>query len=279
MTSAVPLDAPSSHAGVAFAAPLVRGRLIRRYKRFLADIRLDTGELVVAHCPNPGSMLSVDPTGGEVWLSPAGGSGRKLAYTWELVRIAGTLVGINTGRPNAIAADAIQAGAIRELAGYSSLRREVRYGAGCRIDLLLQAPGRPPCYVEVKSVTMRRGSGPGDPVEFPDAVTVRGLKHLGALAAAAAEGARAVMLFLAQRDDGRQLSIARDIDPGYAGGLRSAMAAGVEVLAYGCRVSTAGIRVAAPLPLLLDRAAAVDLLQSGSDISRGPQHASECPAD
>lgn len=226
-----------------FAAPLLRGTLVRRYKRFLADVVLEGGEAVTAHCPNSGSMLSVDAPGAEVWLSRAPDPRRKLAYTWELIRPGvGSLVGINTARPNALAAEAIATGAIAELAGYESVRREVRLGANARIDLLLEARDRPKCFVEVKNVTLKRPSRPGL-VEFPDCVTARGVKHLVELAAAAASGHRAAMLFIAQRDDADRFAIAHDIDPGYAAALAAASAAGVEVLCYRCAVDLDQIRV------------------------------------
>lgn len=238
---------PASVGGGGGQGGVLRGTLLRRYKRFLADVRLDDGRMVVAHCPNSGSMLSVDAPGSEVWLSPASTPGRKLAYTWELIRVGTTLVGINTGRPNGLVAEAIAAGAIGELRGYERIRREVRYGGNCRIDLLLEAAGRRRCFVEVKSVSMRRDLGPGGRLEFPDAVTERGLKHLQALAAVAAAGERAVLLFLAQRDDGDGFAIASDIDPGYAGGFAAAIAAGVEAYCYRCAVSPGDIRISRPL--------------------------------
>jgi sugar fermentation stimulation protein A len=227
---------------VRFAYPLLRGTLFRRYKRFLADVALEDGQLVTAHCPNSGSMLSVAVPGAEVWLSPAPGPRRKLAFTWELIRLGRTLVGINTSRPNVLAAEAIAAGAIAELAGYESIRREVRLGASARIDLLLEAEGRPKCFVEVKNVTLQRPSRPGL-LEFPDCVTARGVKHLVELAAAVASGHRAAMLFIAQRGDGDLFAVAHDIDPGYAAALASASAAGVEVLCYRCAVGLDEIRV------------------------------------
>ncbi|HRK96350.1 MAG TPA: DNA/RNA nuclease SfsA [Rhodospirillales bacterium] len=226
-----------------FAAPLIPGTLLRRYKRFLADVALPDGTVVTAHCPNSGSMLSVDVSGAEVWLSPAPGRGRKLAYTWELIRLGGCLVGINTARPNALAAEAIAAGAIAELAGYETVRREIRCGPSSRIDLLLEAADRPKCFVEVKNVTLQRPNRPGL-VEFPDCVTARGVKHLVDLATAVADGHRAAMLFLAQREDGDVFAIADDLDPAYAAALVTAMAAGVEVLCYRCALSLDEIRVA-----------------------------------
>lgn len=224
--------------------PLLQGTLIRRYKRFMAEVLLANGETVTAHCPNSGSMLSVNSPGAEVWLSSADNPNRKLKYTWELIRVGETLVGINTNRPNALIAEAIAAGDIAELAGYSRLRREVKYGRNSRIDLLLESPDCPTCYVEVKNVTLKRACGIGSSVEFPDAVTERGTKHLAELAEVAKRGERAVMMFLIQRCDGESVTIAIDIDPVYGQALSEAITAGVEVLAYRCRVTTAAITVA-----------------------------------
>lgn len=224
-----------------FAAPLVRGTLVRRYKRFLADVALDGGTVVTAHCPNSGSMLSVDVPGAEVWLSPAPDAGRKLAFTWELIRLGDVLVGVNTFRPNALVAEAMAAGTIPELAGYEIVRREVRCG-NSRIDLLLEANDRPKCFVEVKNVTLQRPARPGL-VEFPDCATARGVKHLVDLATAVASGHRAAMVFLAQRGDGDLLAIADDMDPGFATALRAAAAGGVEILCYRCAVGLDAIQV------------------------------------
>lgn len=228
---------------------LIRATLIRRYKRFLADAALPTGEIVTAHCPNPGSMLSVNAPGSEIWLSRNEAPGRTLRYTWELVRVGDHLVGINTGRPNGLIAAAIAGDRIPELAGYDRLRREVRYGGNCRIDLLLETDGRAPCYVEVKNVTLKRDPAVGAPVEFPDAVTERGRKHLGALADVVGAGGRAVILYLAQRGDGGGFAIASDIDPAYAEAHRAAVETGVEALCYRCHVTTTGIRLAGPMPI------------------------------
>ena len=164
-----------------FPDPLICGRLIKRYKRFLTDVELDDGTVVVAHCANSGSMESVKEPGSEVWLSPARNPDRKLKFTWELVRVGETLVGINTALPNYIVSEAIEDGKISELNGYASLRREVKYGKNSRIDILLEDDAKPKCYVEVKNSTMRRDLVSG-PVEFPDAVTTRGAKHLVELA-------------------------------------------------------------------------------------------------
>ena len=235
-----------------FAEPLRRGRLIQRYKRFLADVRFDDGEEVTAHCPNPGSMLSVSDPGSRVWLSHSDNPKRKLAHTLELIETPGGLVGVNPNRANDLAREAIEGGAIAALSGYSTIRREVRYGVNSRIDLLLQDDGRPDCpdcYVEVKSVTMRRNGGDIGIAEFPDAVTKRGAKHLDELAAMVAEGARAVMLYLAQRSDCGQFAVAADIDPGYAEALKQATAAGIETLAVRCSLDPDGIAVSDSLEI------------------------------
>jgi len=232
-----------------FPDPLLRGALVKRYKRFMADVELDSGETVTAHCANSGSMLSVNEPGAEVWLSPARNPDRKLKFTWEMIRIGDTLVGINTALPNAMVAEAVTSAAIPELAGYPSLRREVKYGVNSRIDLLLEKDDGAKCYVEVKNVTMKRDLAPDAPVEFPDGVTARGAKHLVELTQMVAEGHRAVMMYLVQREDCPAFTIARDIDPVYGDGLDAAMAAGVEVLCYGCKLNPDGIEVAAPVAL------------------------------
>ena len=232
-----------------FPDPLMRGTLVRRYKRFLADVRLEDGTAVTAHCANSGSMLSVHAPGSEVWLSPARNPNRKLRYTWELIRVGDTLVGINTGHPNRLVEDAIGAGTIDAFTAYETIRREVRYGQNSRIDLLLEGAGLPTCFVEVKNVSMKRDTAADAPAEFPDAVTSRGAKHLRELSAMVAEGHRAAMVYLVQRGDCRRFSVAADIDPTYASFLTDAMAAGVEVYCYGCAVSTEAIIVTGALAL------------------------------
>ena len=232
-------------------APLYPGFLVKRYKRFLADIILDSGETVTAYCANPGSMLGVAPEGARVWASKSADPKRKLSYSWELAEIGGALIAINTSNPNRIAAEAIEAGANPELAGYASLRREVRYGGASRIDLLLEdGADRRACYVEVKNVHLSREPGLA---EFPDSVTTRGSKHLEALAAMVKQGARAVMLFVVQRPDCKVFRPAADLDPAYAAGLIRAMAAGVETLCYDCDVTTEAVTLRRPLPLILNR--------------------------
>lgn len=231
--------------------PLKRGTLIRRYKRFLADIALDTGEEITAHCPNPGSMLGLNASGVRVWVSRSDNPKRKLAHTWEVVEIeGGVLAGINTNRPNKLVAEALAAGTIPTLTGYD-VRPEVKYREGSRIDFLLTAPDRPDCYLEVKNVHMMREPGLA---EFPDCVTKRGAKHMNDLAAMRAEGHRAVVLFAVQMTDCDRFAPAADIDPGYAAAFRRAVEAGVEALCHACDFShpnddKPAITLGRPLPI------------------------------
>lgn len=233
-----------------FESPLVPGTLVRRYKRFLADVRLENGKIVVAHCPNSGSMLSVDTPGSAVWLSVSSKPGRVLPYTWELIQVGDALVGINTNRPNRLVEEAIVRGDLPELAGYNLLRREVRYGRNSRIDLLLESPTYPPCYVEIKNVTLRRSAGSSVPVAFPDAVTTRGTKHLGELSVVARQGGRAVMLYVAQRPDAERLTFASDIDYLYSEAVNLALESGVEFLCYRCRVGLDGVWLTEGIPIV-----------------------------
>jgi sugar fermentation stimulation protein A len=234
-----------------FTAPLVPATLVRRYKRFLADVVLPSGETVTAHCANPGSMIGLAAPGAPVWLSRSDNPKRKLSHSWELVEVdlgsGAELVGINTTNPNALAAEAIAAGLIAELAGYGTVRREVKYGKNSRVDFLLEGPGRPPCYLEIKNVHLMRQKGLA---EFPDAVTKRGAKHLEELAGMAAAGARAVMLFLVQIASAERLAIARDIDPTYGAHFDRGRAHGVEAIARRCRLTRDRIEVAEPIAII-----------------------------
>lgn len=229
-----------------FPDPLMEARLIRRYKRFLADIEWPDGTMDTVHCPNPGAMLGLDAPGSRVFVSRSASPKRKYPLTLEIVEADGTLVGVNTGLPNHLAQEAITNGTVAELAGYDTLRREVRYGRNSRIDILLEHSDRPPCYVEVKNVHLRRRPGL---VEFPDCVTARGAKHLVELGDQAEAGHRALMLFIIQRADGARFDLARDIDPKYAAAFSRARRRGVEALAYSCTVSTSDILVTMPVPI------------------------------
>ncbi|MEO8811817.1 MAG: DNA/RNA nuclease SfsA [Caulobacteraceae bacterium] len=225
--------------------PLAHGVLVARYKRFFADVVLDDGRAVTAHCPNPGAMLGLNTPGLEVWLSAAGGAKRKLAWTLEIVEADGGPVGVNTLRPNGLVAEALAADAIPELAGYAVHRREVRMGAASRVDFVLEQPGRPACWLEVKNCHLRRA---GTLAEFPDCVAARSARHLRELTAKVRSGERAVQLFVIQRTDCDRFAACADLDPTYADGLDEAVAAGVEVLCYACDISPLEIRVARRLP-------------------------------
>jgi sugar fermentation stimulation protein A len=230
--------------------PLLRGTLIARYKRFLADVRLSDGRRVTASCPNTGSMLGLSAPGATVWLSESASATRKYPYTWELVEAdlgAGpTLVGINTGLPNRLVAEALQERRITHLAGYGALRREVKYGSNSRIDILLECPKQGLCYVEVKNVHLSRTQGLA---EFPDAVTARGVKHLREMSAMVRDGHRAVMVFLIQRSDALRLALARDVDPTYGQAFDAAVRAGVEAIALRCRMSLHEIVIEQAVPI------------------------------
>ena len=217
-----------------FPQPLTRGTLVSRYKRFFADVVLDDGREITAHCPNPGAMLGLNTPGLPAYVSRSENPKRKLAHTLELVEADGGLVGINTMHPNRLTAEALAAEAIPELTGYTSHRREVRYGTNSRVDFLLEAPGREPCWLEVKNCHLRRS---GTLAEFPDCVAARSLKHLKELTARVEAGERAVMLFVIQRMDCDAFSACAELDPAYAKGLAQAAENGVEVLAYRCAIS------------------------------------------
>jgi sugar fermentation stimulation protein A len=233
-------------------ADLVPATLLRRYKRFLADVELADGSVITAHVANPGAMLGLQAPGALVWLSKSPSKTRKLPFSWELIEAdfgnGPELVGVNTMHPNAIVAEALVANAIPELTGYDIIRREVKYGAASRVDFLLEHPSRPPCYVEVKNVHMMRQPSLA---EFPDSVTARGARHLDELAAMVATGARAVMLFVVQIGSSTAFALARDIDPAYGRAFDKARAAGVEAIAYACQIDHNNIVLTDRVPLQL----------------------------
>ena len=234
-----------------FSTPLIPATLVRRYKRFLSDVVLPGGEEITAHVANPGAMTGLASPGARVFLSRSDKADRKLPYSWELVEVdlgSGLeLVGVNTAHPNAIAGHALAAGAIVELGGYASVRREVKYGQASRVDFLLESPDRAPCYVEVKNVTLMRERAFA---EFPDAVTARGARHLDELAAMVAAGHRAVMLFLVQIGSAERFALARDIDRRYGEAFDRARAAGVEAIAYRCTISAEAITLDQAVPIV-----------------------------
>src|SRR5262252_2130892 len=233
-----------------FPSPLIPATLLRRYKRFLADVVLPNGQETTVHVANPGAMTGLAVPGTRIWLSKSDNPARKLPYSWELAEVdlgSGTeLVGVNTGHPNPLVAAAITAGAIPELRGYGSLRREVKYGRNSRVDFLLEQQGKPSCFVEVKNVHLMRARALA---EFPDAVTARGARHLEELAAMVALGHRAMMVFLIQIGSADRLALARDIDPRYGAAFDRARMQGVEAIAYRCAISAVEIAVAGAVPV------------------------------
>lgn len=232
-----------------FQTELVPARLIRRYKRFLADCRLQDGRDVVAHCANPGSMMGLAEPGQIIWLEPNDDPRKKLKFGWRLVdQDNGHFTGVDTGIPNRVIRAALDARQIAAFAAYDTVRPEVKYGDKSRIDFLLQTDGLPDVYVEVKSVTLSRQAGLA---EFPDSVTARGAKHLDELARMVGDGHRAVMLYLVQRTDCSKLSLARDIDPAYAAAYEAARAKGVETLCFGTDITPQGIHLGAPLEIAI----------------------------
>ena len=229
-----------------FATPLVPARLIRRYKRFLADMRLEDGREVVAHCANPGSMMGLAEPGMLCWLEPNDDPKKKLKYGWRLVEHeTGHFTGVDTSVPNRALKAALLAHQVPGLPEYETVRAEVKYGRNSRVDFLLSG-AEGDTYVEVKSVTLCRVPGLA---EFPDSVTARGAKHLEDLAGVVAAGHRALMLYLVQRTDCAGVSIAGDIDPAYAAAFRAARAAGVEVLCLGTEITPEAVTIGRPLSL------------------------------
>jgi len=230
-----------------FQSPLVPGRLIRRYNRFLADVALDSGQEVTAHCPNPGSMLGLKDPGLRVWLEPNDDPRKKLRYGWRLAELpGGHWAGIDAGLPNRVVREALEEARVAEFAEYRQVRPEVRYGENSRVDFLLTGAGLADAYVEVKNVHLRRS---GDWAEFPDCVTARGAKHMGELARMVARGHRAAVLYLVQRTDCARFRLAADLDPGYAAAARAARHAGVEMICYGTGIGRDGVTLAGPMPV------------------------------
>ena len=230
-----------------FASPLIPATLIRRYKRFLADVTLEDGREVTAHCANPGSMLGLKEPGSRIWLEPNDDPKRKLNFSWKLIELPdGHIAGIDTAVPNQVVGESLRAGNVVELESYRHVKPEVRYGESSRIDFLLTAAGLPNTYVEVKNVHLRRTD---DWAEFPDSVTTRGTKHLRELASMVAQGHRAVMLYLVQRTDCHRFRLAPDIDPVYARAFEVARAAGVEMLCYGTNITRSGVTLANRIPV------------------------------
>ncbi|MEP1961714.1 DNA/RNA nuclease SfsA [Tateyamaria sp.] len=228
-----------------FQTELVPATLIRRYKRFLADCRLEDGREVVAHCANPGSMMGLAEPGMRIWLEPNDDPKKKLKFGWRLIEHDnGHFTGVDTSVPNRALRAAFEAGEVPGFQEYATVRPEQKYGTNSRIDFLLQGDGLPDAYVEVKSVTLSRTSGLA---EFPDSVTTRGAKHLGELAAMAQAGHRAVMLYLVQRTDCDRFALAADIDPAYAAAYRSASQSGVETMCLGTYITPEGVDVANPI--------------------------------
>jgi sugar fermentation stimulation protein A len=235
-----------------FTSTLIPATLARRYRRFLADVVLETGEVATVHVANPGAMTGLDRPLSRVWLSDSGNPLRKCPYSWELVEAdlgsGPELIGVNTGQPHQLVGEALEAGLIPELRDYPSVRREVKYGENSRVDFLLEDPARRRrCYLEVKNVHLMRKPRLA---EFPDSVTDRGAKHLRELAAVRASGARAVLLFVIQIPSADRFVVAGDIDPAYAAAFAQARARGVEMLAWRCAVNLGGIEITAPVPIV-----------------------------
>ena len=231
-----------------FQTDLVPARLIKRYKRFLADCALEDGREVTAHCANPGSMMGLAEPGMRIWLEPNDDPKKKLKFGWRLVdHENGHFTGVDTSLPNRALKAALLSREIAELAAYPLVRPEVKYGENSRIDFLLSGDGLPDCYVEVKSVTLNRTPGLA---EFPDSITARGAKHLGELTKVAQAGHRAVLLYMLQRTDCTSVAMAGDIDPVYAAAHASAAAAGMETICIGTHITPHEVTLAAPLALV-----------------------------
>src|SRR5882757_6961983 len=234
-----------------FPAPLIPATLVKRYKRFLADVVLPDGSTITAHVANPGAMTGLAEPGSRVWLSKSDNPKRKLSHSWELIEVdfggGRELVGVNTAHPNALAGAALAVGAIPDLSGYDSIRREVKYGKNSRVDFLLESAKRKACYVEIKNVHLMRKA---DLAEFPDAKTERGAKHLEELGDMVERGFRAVMLYLIQIGSAKEFKLARDIDPKYGTAYDRAGSGGVGVMAWECRIDQGGSEIDARVPIV-----------------------------
>lgn len=226
-----------------FPKQLVHGTLIKRYKRFLADIKLDNNKIVTAHCTNSGTMKSCIEEGAEVYVTHVNNPKRKTQYTWEMIKINHKWVGVNTAWPNLLAAEAIKNNEIQGLKGYSTVKREVKFNDS-RFDIYCEND-KEKCFIEVKNVTMKVGNY----ALFPDAVTTRGLKHLNTLIEAKQQGYRAVMIYIIQRSDVSAFGPAKSIDPNYSKGLKNAINEGVEILALQAKVSPESIIIEKKLPV------------------------------
>lgn len=228
---------------ISFPEPLLKGYLIKRYKRFLADIELEDGTFITAHCPNSGAMQGLTDPRTPVWVSYSANPARKLPYTWQMAKVDGTFVGMNTANPNPLVEAAIRSGTISEFQGYHQLRREVSYGKNSRIDILLEGPGPTLTYVEVKNVHWKRGTT----AAFPSSVTTRGAKHMGELAEMVRQGHQAYVVYVLQRNDCDGFELAHDIDPTYGRETLKALEAGVKALVYACDVSPQEIKISGRL--------------------------------
>ena len=236
-----------------FDPPLMSATLARRYKRFLADVVLDNGDMMTVHVANPGAMTGLDRPFSRIWISDSQNPLRKLQYSWELVEAdfgnGPELVGVNTGNPNNLVTEILGTGLIPELQYYTSVRREVKYGENSRVDFLLEGPKLAPCYLEIKNVHLMRSPGLA---EFPDSVTERGARHLDELAEMVRQGARAVQLYIIQIPSADRFAVARDVDRNYAAAFDRARRRGVEMLAWRCAITVEGIDIAAPVPIVTD---------------------------
>ncbi len=228
---------------------LIKGQLVRRYKRFLADVTLADGSMVTAHCPNTGSMRGCSEPGQPVFLSVSFNPKRKLKYTWELIQMPSSLVGINTQVPNRLVKESILHGCIEALEGYTDIKSEVKTSEGTRLDLYLSGAGLEDCFIEIKNCTLVEN----EVARFPDAVTLRGKKHLEELEQLAEKGHRTIVFFLIQRMDAKRFSPAVDIDPDYSQTLARAVGNGVEAMAVDTVIDVQGVRIGRPLPVVLEQ--------------------------